>query len=753
MWPLRGWRAGALALAFSAASIAAVLRAPSPFTVVLLPDTQYYSLRDPRIYFAQADSIVRWRDSANIKFVIHLGDVTHKYTNPEFAHEWKVADSAQGILERARIPYTIIPGNHDYPKLNDDGASLSRNLSVYNNFFPASRFSSKDWSGFGGHMAGNQENRFWLFDHEGLKFMVIGLEHAPPKDAVCWADSLAAAHPQHRIIVTTHCYQDDGGGHADCVTSYRLVGSNGGVLWDELVSRHTNMSMVLSGHINGAIRRQRAGFQGTPVQEILTDYQQEPHDDPPNGNGWLRLMRIVPESGKVHIVPRTVKRGVSQFFQTDNYSSDPDNTTNHTLHFDMDLQPLSGSQHDGSLDHFADRTVNAVSSGQQRQPTIASSPNGRWAVAWSDDQDQNGRTEILARAFKVNGCEASPVFTVNAVGAGNQRNADLAMDQAGGMVAVWEDDSNGNGVYQIKARGFNPNGSQRFAQITVNTDAAGQQLQPAVAADQRGNFVVVWADDRNANHVYQIRARAFNANGTQRLAELTVNTVSTGQQLRPDVAMAPNGNFVVVWQDDRDQNGMYQIRARGFRANGTQWLPDQTVNATSSGQQLRPAVATDAAGGFVVVWADDKNENDVYQIRARGYNANGTQRFSDRTVNDVSDGQQVRPDVSVGPGGWFVVSWTDDRNSNGFHQMRAREFAANGTPTSGDRLINSDPGGQQRAGVVGVTSSSGRYVVAWEDDLNQNDVYEILARGMTPQQSVAVRPEGEKVLGSRVQAK
>ena len=42
-----------------------------------------------------------------------------------------------------------------------------------------------------------------------------------------------------------------------------------------------------------------------------------------------------------------------------------------------------------------------------------------------------------------------------------------------------------------------------------------------------------------------------------------------GQQLKPAVAMAPNGGFVVVWQDDKDRDGNYEIMARGFNADGT----------------------------------------------------------------------------------------------------------------------------------------------------------------------------------------
>ena len=42
--------------------------------------------------------------------------------------------------------------------------------------------------------------------------------------------------------------------------------------------------------------------------------------------------------------------------------------------------------------------------------------------------------------------------------------------------------------------------------------------------------------------------------------------------------MDSNGNFVVVWHDDNDNNGYYDILARGFNAIGNQRFADLTVN-------------------------------------------------------------------------------------------------------------------------------------------------------------------------------
>ena len=69
------------------------------FAVILLPDTQFYSKGYPETYYRQTQWTVDHRDELNIKFVIHLGDITHNNTH----EQWKVADKAHMILDKANI--------------------------------------------------------------------------------------------------------------------------------------------------------------------------------------------------------------------------------------------------------------------------------------------------------------------------------------------------------------------------------------------------------------------------------------------------------------------------------------------------------------------------------------------------------------------------------------------------------------------------------------------------------------------------
>ena len=95
-------------------------RVPRPFTIVMLPDTQSY-IRNPAlapIFEAQTAWIAAHRDAEAIAFVTHVGDVVQNGAlgRDRNAREWR---DARAAIERigprgAGIPFSVVPGNHDY---------------------------------------------------------------------------------------------------------------------------------------------------------------------------------------------------------------------------------------------------------------------------------------------------------------------------------------------------------------------------------------------------------------------------------------------------------------------------------------------------------------------------------------------------------------------------------------------------------------------------------------------------------------
>ncbi len=361
----------------------------------------------------------------------------------------------------------------------------------------------------------------------------------------------------------------------------------------------------------------------------------------------------------------------------------------------LDFSIRAGGFAGGSSDRFPEIAVNTNTAGTQLVPDVAIANNGEFVVVWADDSDRNGYYEILARGFHSDGSERFPTFTVNTVSSGNQSAPVIAMTPQGNFVVAWQDDQNDNDIYEILARGFFADGSERFSTITVNTISTGDQRNPAIAMSPNGEFVVTWENDNSLDGLYNIFARGFNSGGSQRFPWININTDLPGDQLRPDIAMDPNGSFVVTWQDDRDNNGVFQIHARGFYRNGAQRFSRITVNSVASGDQTGPYIAMAQNGDFVVTWTDDQDGNGFYQVLARGFNPTGTERIPDFVVNSVGSGNQIVTDIAMNAGGDFVIPWQDDQDKNNVYQILARGFSPDGSERFPDFTVNKVAAGQQ----------------------------------------------------------
>src|SRR5438132_935477 len=83
--------------------------------------------------------------------------------------------------------------------------------------------------------------------------------------------------------------------------------------------------------------------------------------------------------------------------------------------------------------------------------------------------------------------------------------------------------------------------------------------------------------------------------------EFRVNTYTTGDQYYPRVAMDVAGDFVIAWHSSN--NGVGGVDVQRYSAAGVAQGPELRVSTNSNFPY--PAVAMDAAGGFVVAWGQD----------------------------------------------------------------------------------------------------------------------------------------------------
>jgi hypothetical protein len=260
---------------------------------------------------------------------------------------------------------------------------------------------------------------------------------------------------------------------------------------------------------------------------------------------------------------------------------------------------------------------------------------------------------------------------------------------------------------------------------TANSTSTGDQDVPSIAANRNGYVAVVWEDDRDTaapenNDHSDIWLRTFR-HGTA-LYEVKLSAgggtgVTTWRHLNPDVGLDDKGNAVVVWQDDPDGNGFYNIPYRVVSTAGAV-TASGTANTSADGQQINPRVAVDPDGAptggavaFTVVWEDIQGTNPA-TVKAAGY-TNPTTRAYEVTVSQTT-GQHHNPDVAVSAAGDAYVVWDqgDDVSAATDYNIGLAHLSKAGAVSS-RTVANSITAEQQTRASVEATFN-GEFAVAWQ---------------------------------------
>lgn len=278
------------------------------FTVVVLPDTQYYSESYPAILNSQMQWIVNNASALNIQLVLGLGDIVN---NGGSSTEWTTADAAYKKLDAAHIPYFAPLGNHDYDANNPAGRTSATHN--FNHYFGPSRYTNTaTWSTpywHGSYPSGSNENFYGTVTINGQQYLIVALEFYPRDTSLSWAAQVIANNPSAQAIIITHAYEYFDNTRVSACNSfdaqyYGLGADNDGdAMWTKLVRQYKNISLVLSGHeVRGAGQdatghRSDLGTNGNLVNQILSNYQNMTN----GGDGYLRIMKFSPSTDTISV--------------------------------------------------------------------------------------------------------------------------------------------------------------------------------------------------------------------------------------------------------------------------------------------------------------------------------------------------------------------------------------------------------------------------------------------------------------------
>ncbi|MCA9095781.1 MAG: hypothetical protein KDA68_20015, partial [Planctomycetaceae bacterium] len=314
---------------------------------------------------------------------------------------------------------------------------------------------------------------------------------------------------------------------------------------------------------------------------------------------------------------------------------------------------------------------------------------------------------------------------VNSHTLGSQVQPAIASDADGDYVVVWASQQDGSS-YGIYAQRFNAAGVPQGSEFRVNTHTTNSQSHPEVAMDAVGNFVVVWNSDGQDGSDIGVYAQRYDASGTPLGGEFRVNTETNGAQRDPHVAIDADGDAVVVWYSDGQDGGGFGVYGQRFNSSGFQG-GEFLVNTTTGGNQALADVAIDTNGNFVVAWHSFGQDGSGYGIYAQRFDASGVAQGVEFRVNTTTANQQTRPSVGMDENGDFVVAWESTAQDGSSDGIYAQRFTSTGIFAGSEFLVNTYTTAAQRNPSVSM-DASGDFVVVWESYAQDGDFEGIYAQ-------------------------
>ncbi len=583
----------------------------------------------PDVLDKQIDWLATNVNELNLKSVLHMGDIAYVDTADDGgAAQWGIVDAAYMQLDTENIPYSVIPGNHDYD-FKDNKRRAQKDSEGFNNIFNATRFNGKSW--YGKH-AGDlgygvstdpltaNDNNFITFDVDTGgdsvdKFLVLGLENAPRKDALCWANHVAENNQDRLILATTHSGWE-------------------GFPRKFFADHHNNIILAMNGHIFESDHYETSReWGGGSYHRLVTDYAGESHlgfvldsagtiwADTFGSSGWFRMLTFRPDAGKITADIRTPLAddvasrdiyfpewyieaggtgyethgaGYAKGEPRISTSGDYLNQFPHflsDLDYDKDWDDAGGdylnTKLNGSYPYvgFPDSYVNSivyqdVDDNDNHQPIIVGSTNGGMKVFWYNDVGS-----VYERSYRKDGCDGTLMTDWwSGTYSSNGSQSPLVTSQSGlsNLTAATSDDASQTII------AWEVGGDVKYSLdlgSTIETPISGAS-NPSVAIDNNGKYVI-----------------AYEKAGNIEVKTNTTTITNFGSGENPAIAMnaaaSTHGDYVIAWQVVAG-NGDYDIMSR-FVIGGT--ATNRTITITN-GDETNPAVSMNTASHYVIAWED-----------------------------------------------------------------------------------------------------------------------------------------------------
>ena len=197
-------------------------------------------------------------------------------------------------------------------------------------------------------------------------------------------------------------------------------------------------------------------------------------------------------------------------------------------------------------------------------------------------------------------------------------------------------------------------------------------------------------------------------------SEIKINSSVNGDQRDPHIVTDKNGHYLVVWSsvNQISSGSKGDIFLQSLDADLNKTGNEIQVNDITEGDQIRPSAAMNKHGDYVIAWASCTNADSLYDIKAKLF-INGQAPSKEFLVNEVTAYSQTKPSVDIYSDGSFTVaweSWFEDGSDRGIYGQR---FFSDGSKNGSPFRVNITTKFSQAKPVIKYFPD-GKFIVIWE---------------------------------------
>ncbi len=245
-----------------------------------------------------------------------------------------------------------------------------------------------------------------------------------------------------------------------------------------------------------------------------------------------------------------------------------------------------------------------------------------------------------------------------------------------------------------------------------------------------GKMAAVWGTGTATSE--SLNVTTLNALGGAPTAIQVLETVNTTRTVDlPIVASAPNGGFLVVWDNDTsadDEPFLADAFGRLFSAAGAPLGAKFALSTATTGGEFTPSVARLGNGNFYTTWSDTRATtlaNLDIDALGRIVGPTGAPIGGEVKVN-IGATSQIGTDALALPDGRAVTVWATATINPAleitFSGLRGRFISPTGTPTGAEFAVDAiTPGSSYGAfdGAIDVLGlGNGGFAVVWQQSID-----------------------------------